>query len=73
KSINLTKIISGHDLELILEVCPRAILLDEGEIVANQDTRKMLSNKKLMESHGLEVPLSLRYATRAIHPDYLTT
>ncbi|MCK4618275.1 cobalt ABC transporter ATP-binding protein, partial [Candidatus Aerophobetes bacterium] len=61
KNLNLTKIVAGHDLELILEICPRVILLDEGEIVANGDARGVLSNKSLTESHGLEVPLSLRY------------
>jgi cobalt/nickel transport system ATP-binding protein len=61
KDLNLSKIIAGHDLELILEICPRVILLDEGKIVANGGTKKILSNKSLMESHGLEVPLSLKH------------
>ena len=61
KRLRLTKIISGHDLELILQICPRVILLDEGKIVTNGNAREVLSNKALMESHGLEVPLSLRY------------
>ena len=61
KNLNLTKIVAGHDLELILEICQRVILLDEGRIVTNGETREVLSNKLLMEYHGLEVPLSLRY------------
>ncbi len=61
KNLNLTKIVAGHDLELILDICQRVILLDEGKIVANGGTRKVLSNKSLMESHGLEVPLSLKH------------
>ncbi len=60
-NLNLTKIVAGHDLELILEICQRVILLDEGKIVTNGETREVLSNKSLMESHGLEVPLSLQY------------
>ena len=60
KSFSLTKIISGHDLELILEICPRVILLDDGQIVTNGEARNVLSNKSLVESHGLEVPLSLK-------------
>ncbi len=58
-NLSLTKIVAGHDLELILEICQRVILLDEGKIVANGDVRGILSNKSLMESHGLELPLSL--------------
>jgi cobalt/nickel transport system ATP-binding protein len=59
RNFNLTKIVAGHDLELILDICQRVILLDEGEIVANGDARGILGNKSLMESHGLELPLSL--------------
>ncbi len=59
KNFSLTKIVAGHDLELILDICQRVILLDEGKIIANGDATKVLSNKSLMESHGLEVPLSL--------------
>ncbi len=60
RSITVTKVIAGHDLELILEICNKVVLLDKGQIVADGDTKKILSNKLLMESHGLEVPLSLR-------------
>jgi len=60
KNLSITRIIAGHDLELIVEICSRVILLDEGKIVTNGDPRGVLSNKSLMESHGLEVPLSLR-------------
>ncbi len=59
RSFTLTKIVAGHDLELILGICQRVVLLDEGRIVANGDARNVLSNKSLMESHGLELPLSL--------------
>ncbi|MFQ6052424.1 MAG: AAA family ATPase, partial [Candidatus Hydrothermarchaeota archaeon] len=61
KNFNLTKIVAGHDLELILDICQRVVLLDEGKIVAKGHARKLLSNKSLMESHGLEIPLSLKY------------
>ncbi len=61
ENLCLTKIVAGHDLELILEICQRVILLDKGRIVINGETRKVLSDKSLMEYHGLEVPLSLRH------------
>ncbi|GAI60564.1 unnamed protein product, partial [marine sediment metagenome] len=60
-NLNLTKIVAGHDLELILEICQRVILLDEGKIVTKGETREVMSNKPLMEYHGLEVPLSLKH------------
>jgi len=63
KNLNITKIIAGHDLEMILEICSRVVLLDEGKIVTNGNPKKVLSDKSLMESHGLEVPLSLQQST----------
>ena len=58
--LRVTKIISGHDLELILELCNRVIVLDKGEIVAEGNTQEILSNASLMHEHSLEVPLSLK-------------
>ncbi|MBU1422774.1 MAG: energy-coupling factor ABC transporter ATP-binding protein [Bacteroidetes bacterium] len=60
KKFNHTKIIAGHDLELILDTCGRVIVLDKGRIVTNGDSKEVLSNRSLMESHGLGVPLSLK-------------
>ena len=61
KRLPVTKVIAGHDLELILELCNRVIVLDEGRIVADGETRKILIDSQLMQRHNLEVPLSLRY------------
>lgn len=55
-----TKIISGHDLELILETCPRVLLLDRGRLQADGPARTILGDAALMDQHGLEVPYSLR-------------
>ena len=55
-----TILVSSHDLELILEVCDRVILLDQGEIIADGPVHKVMCNASLMEAHGLEKPNSLR-------------
>lgn len=60
KDFKITKIIAGHDLEMILEVCTRVILLYNSKIIVSGDTKEILGNKSLMEKHGLEVPLSIR-------------
>lgn len=52
-------IIASHDLEFILEVCNRVILLDEGSIIADGVPKEILSNEELMLAHGLEKPHSL--------------
>jgi cobalt/nickel transport system ATP-binding protein len=55
-----TKIIAAHDLELILQTCPRVLLLDQGRLIADGPTRTILADAALMDAHGLEVPYSLR-------------
>jgi cobalt/nickel transport system ATP-binding protein len=54
-----TILIASHDLELILEVCDRVILLDEGQVVADGEPCEIMSDEGLMEAHGLEKPHSL--------------
>jgi cobalt/nickel transport system ATP-binding protein len=54
-----TILVASHDLELILEVCQRVILIDEGRIVAVGDPRQIMGDEKLMEAHGQEKPHSL--------------
>ncbi len=51
-----TKIIATHDLELVVRLCPRTILLDNGRIVADGPTLPLLSDEPLMLRHGLEKP-----------------
>ncbi len=55
-----TKIIATHDLEMVLEVCGRAVVLRDGSVVADGPTRAVLADRGLMERHGLRVPLSLQ-------------
>ena len=59
KNFKITKIIATHDLDLVLKICEKVILLDSGKIVAAGNTQEILSNKSLMEMHNLEVPLQL--------------
>jgi cobalt/nickel transport system ATP-binding protein len=54
-----TRIITSHDLDLILETCSRTIILCHGKIAADGPTREILTNAALLEATGLERPLSL--------------
>ncbi|MDJ0635489.1 MAG: ABC transporter ATP-binding protein [Xenococcaceae cyanobacterium MO_188.B29] len=56
-----TTIISSHDLEMLLEVCDRLILLNQGRIIADGIPQEIMSDRILMESNGLEVPHSLTH------------
>jgi len=55
-----TQVIATHDLELVLDICPRTIVMDRGKIRADGNTLSLLADAALMQAHGLEVPLSLR-------------
>ncbi|MBU4199505.1 MAG: energy-coupling factor ABC transporter ATP-binding protein [Verrucomicrobia bacterium] len=64
KSFAHTKIIATHDLELVVEICSRVIVLAGGKVVAEGPTVEMLNDECLMLAHGLERPLSLSRVPR---------
>jgi cobalt/nickel transport system ATP-binding protein len=55
-SLPVAQIIATHDLELVVEICPRVIVLDHGAVVAQGPTVEILNDEALMLSHGLERP-----------------
>jgi energy-coupling factor transporter ATP-binding protein EcfA2 len=61
RDIPTTKIIATHDLELVVELCSRAILLDGGSVVADGPTGALLGDEELMLAHGLERPHILQH------------
>jgi len=61
KSLPVTKVIATHDLEMVVELCSRTIVLDRGLIVAVGQTEELLGNEELMLKHGLEKPHILRH------------
>lgn len=54
-----TMLLASHDLEFLLEVCDRVVLIDEGRIIADGRPTEVMGDKMLMETHGLEKPHSL--------------
>src|ERR1022692_3511251 len=61
RQIAATKLIATHDLELVVELCSRAIVLDGGAVVADGPVTDLLDNEELMLAHGLERPHILRH------------
>jgi cobalt/nickel transport system ATP-binding protein len=59
-----TKIIASHDLDLIMDVCERCIIVREGKVVADGPTEQILSNETLLKENSLELPLSRQYQLR---------
>jgi cobalt/nickel transport system ATP-binding protein len=54
-----TMLLASHDLELVLEVCTRVVLMDQGRIVADGAPRVIMADETLMAAHGQEKPHSL--------------
>jgi len=61
RGLHATMLIASHDLEFVVEVCPRSVLLDGGRVVADGDTRTLLGDGNLMLAHGLEKPHILQH------------
>lgn len=59
KELGQTKIITSHDLDMIMDTCDRVILLSGGEIVADGPAMDILSDRELLEANHMELPLSL--------------
>ena len=62
--IPATKLIATHDLELVVELCSRAVVLDRGLAVADGPAAALLNDERLMLAHGLERPHILAH----LHP-----
>jgi cobalt/nickel transport system ATP-binding protein len=56
QELPLTMLVSTHDMQLVREIFPRMIILDEGRIVADGPTRELMDDAQLLEAHGLERP-----------------
>lgn len=58
--IECTKIITSHDLDMVLETCSRTLIVKGGQIAADGPAREILCDGALLERCGLELPLSLQ-------------
>lgn len=74
-------LLASHDLEMVLELCPRVVLIDGGAICADGPAATVLGDAALMAAHGQEVPHSLTahagdshsHTRRAARPTSFTT
>ncbi len=56
RSLDVTILMVTHDLPYALELCPRAMVLSGGVIVADAPTRELLADTDLLAAHRLELP-----------------
>ncbi len=54
--LDVTQVVVTHDLPFALEVCPRAVVVDEGRVVADGATAELLADQALLAAHRLVLP-----------------
>lgn len=60
KSFEHTKIVATHDLDLVVDVCARTIVLAEGKVIADGPTLQIFNDVALLAKSNLEKPLSMQ-------------
>lgn len=56
ESLDLTTLMVTHDLPYALQICPRALVMSHGVIVADGPTREILGDAELMAANRLSLP-----------------
>lgn len=59
-ALGSTILLATHDLPYALQLCPRAVILDEGRVVADGPTASLLADERLLAAHRLELPFGFR-------------
>lgn len=59
RSLETALVVASHDLEFVLALCERAVVVDDGRVVADGAAAALLGDEPLMLTHGLERPHSL--------------
>lgn len=60
KGFSHTKIMTSHDLDMVLETCDRTIVIKDGGVAADGRALEILTNEDLLKKCGLELPLSMQ-------------
>ena len=56
RALDVTVLMVTHDLPYALELCPRSVVLSDGQVVADGSTYDILTDSELMAAHRLELP-----------------
>ena len=58
-ALDVAQLVVTHDLPLVLELCPRTVLMDRGRVVVSGPSERILADRDLLARHRLEPPLGL--------------
>jgi len=64
RSFEHTKIVATHDLDLVMDVCARTLVLREGRVAGDGPTASVFADEALLASCQLEKPLRLQGCPR---------
>jgi len=55
-----TKIIATHDLDMVMDLCERTIIMHQGQVIADGPTPEIFANDDLLQKSDLEKPLRMQ-------------
>ena len=58
--LSQAQLIASHDLDMIWDTCSEVILMSGGRITARGPVKEILTDRELLETNGLELPLRLQ-------------
>lgn len=55
-----SQLIATHDLDLVLDICNKVVVLHEGKVMAEASPEKIFNDFQLLEDSGLALPLKMQ-------------
>ena len=60
KTFKHTKIIATHDLDMVMDLCERTIVIHKGQVMSDGPTVEIFTNRELLAESHLEKPLRMQ-------------
>ncbi len=60
RAFHHTRIVTSHDLDMVLELCERTIVLQEGRVMADGPTLEIFADEELLTTCRLEKPFAMQ-------------
>lgn len=55
RQLEMTMLVSTHDIRMVAELFPRTVIMEAGQIVISGETHTLLADQALLAQHGLEM------------------